>query len=357
MRRPIRHKIGALLLGNYEQHLDHLAPLAHILDIPLLITEQPLFKLAQSFYPNSKLHFLPFSHFNEVCAQFDALITCHPAPILDPELFVARQMSQKKIPTIWIPHGNSDKGRHSYYMEALENEQFAILPGEAMVHFLKEKNAFNNLTHHSLIGNYRYYYFKEHLKPLTLPNKTILYAPSWQPEDKTTLLTAEFEKIALINEYNVIVKPHPNTFKLSNPSLLKALLHLEEKPNIHLLKNSPLIFPILASVDLLISDTSSIAYDFLTFDKPMIFIQHDEKRHMEKGANQIQSAGRSVKHDQLDQIESIISEELYRDHYSNSRKKLYSYTFSSPPAGMTLQSFIRGEMADITEHFKLPHSS
>ena len=138
----------------------------------------------------------------------------------------------------------------------------------------------------------------------TASGKTILYAPTWNHSDVVADLPLLLKNLP--PNYNLLVKLHPNT--------LNKLPHLPEQyPDIPFISDIPTIFPILDKTDILITDTSSIAYDFLAFDRPLYFFTSDRTPIHRTGY--ITSP-------------KTLPKDLERpDIFDDARKELYSYTF------------------------------
>ena len=136
-------KAAALIYGDMAHHLDHLAPLCELLGIPLIVTEEHLHASAKKDYPFIETHYFGYDVNAERLIQAVDVIFCStPRIMFDEVFFFAQALLQKKVHTIWCPHGNSDKGHHSYFMQALENEEVALVYGQKMIDFLTEKQAF-----------------------------------------------------------------------------------------------------------------------------------------------------------------------------------------------------------------------
>ena len=70
--------IAALNTGSDDHLLDHIAPMADLLQIPLILSEERNFQLAKIYYPHVHAELredLEFS-IKELAERFDALIEC-----------------------------------------------------------------------------------------------------------------------------------------------------------------------------------------------------------------------------------------------------------------------------------------
>jgi hypothetical protein len=326
---------SGFIYGSQEHHLDHLAPLCALLNIPLIVTDETLLSLAKEYYPGLTVFFIsPLEVAFYLLERFPILFTTMPAPMVK-ALFLLNQNSPL---TIWCPHGNSDKGQNSFFMEALKEEKILLLYGNKMQDFLKEKEALSKESMCFFVGNYRYLFYKQHrlfyqtlcqqlLSKLPPSQPTYLYAPTWQDHEKVSSFSLALPHLleTLPSTINLIIKLHPNTLLKDNLSLEKLRWKYEDKPNILFLERFPPIYPLLEAVDLYIGDTSSIGYDFLSFNKPMFFLDIEDS----PTSRYLYQCGPVFKKKDFPSIYSLI--QLYlkdEEVFSPLRKAVYNYTFA-----------------------------
>lgn len=325
---------AALLYGPSEHHLDHLAPLADFYDIPLIVTQEEVVELAKRYYPAVNVQHvdylrLPF----HLLDKYETVFSCLPRVSVEEICFLAQAFSKKRIATIWCPHGNSDKGHASPFMEALCNEERALVYGDRMVEFLKNKGAFDQLKQCEKVGNLRYAFYQKHksfyqalvekeILPLLKKGvPTILYAPTWQDCENSS----SFEDIAPIlveklpANFNLIVKPHPN-----------QLNTCEQDGRTLFLENFPPIYPLLDLVDIYVGDMSSIGYDFLAFQKPMFFLNQNMRDLKNDPGLYLYQCGTVLEPEDYAHIFQIIEKATPHDKelFLKVRQKVYSETFS-----------------------------
>lgn len=111
--------------------------------------------------------------------------------------------------------------------------------------------------------------------------KIILYAPTWKGKNhlNPTIDLEEYKKLqnALVSridmeQYQVLIKPHHVVFKKSNP---------EQRKGIKVIPPSIDTNELLSIVDVLISDYSSIYFDFLITGRPVLFYIPDLEEYTE----------------------------------------------------------------------------
>ncbi|QCW99349.1 glycosyltransferase [Aggregatimonas sangjinii] len=113
----------------------------------------------------------------------------------------------------------------------------------------------------------RYDAEKEQLLKEHHTDKIILYAPTFSPSlTSAEDLLGEIEKLAVQTGYLIFIKFHD----LMDVQFIEAYKTLSEKYGNIIFKEEKNIIKYLLQADLLISDTSSVIYEFLLLDKPAI---------------------------------------------------------------------------------------
>ena len=258
---------AGLVEGKQHHHLDHIAPLCALEEIPLILTDDELFDLAQKYYPDLEaLYFPPHQAPDALVSAYDTIIVSTPRVLFDQIYYLSQALHGKQVRTIWCPHGNSDKGKSVPFFEALADEELLLTYGPKMERFIREKGI--TVPFHQ-IGNYRYAYYQKHrdfydqlLPPKT--EKTILYAPTWQDAESLSSFPHVWKELLTPPEgVELLIKLHPNLYEQYPDEIAELRKHHK------LIENFPPIYPLLARTDLLIGDHSSINDDFLVFNCPI----------------------------------------------------------------------------------------
>src|SRR3990172_573500 len=335
---------AALIYGPEEHFIDHLAPLCELMQMPLIVTEEEIALLVDKYYPNVDVLLCDYLVVAQHLVQkFDLIFYSTPRDLFDEVFFFAQKLLNKKLHTIWCPHGNSDKGHQIIFMEALQKEEAALVYGQKMIDFMKKKKVFEQLKAYVVIGNYRYTFFKQNKKlyeqitakavlgKLAPAEKRILYAPTWQDCEKSSSFFEATPHLIeqLPEKHNLIIKLHPNLQK-QDPLKVEALLEkYRDHPSVLFLTNFPLIFPLLEIIDIYIGDMSSIGYDFLTFDRPMFFLNQNRRDPETDPGLYLFRCGVAIEPQDYSRIYRIIEDFLQFEtlDYSRKRKEVYEYTF------------------------------
>lgn len=272
--------------------LDHIAPLAELMGMPLIVTEEGSGELARCYYPQVETRLMPDLEFRlaEIAEQFDVLFECkYWAPHLKT---VFKNLFGKEMRLVFCPHGQSDKGYGAPLLAPYATQDAVLLYGELLVGMLKELGVWPSLWRYALVGNYRLSFYQKHRAfydelasrqvPLNPKNRTLLYAPTWRDADGATSFFKQGAEVIsqLPSEWNLIVKLHP-LLEQRDPAFFYSIAALaDKKPNAFLVHEFPPVYPLLAKADAYLGDASSVGYDFLHFEKPLFFFSSDRKARL-----------------------------------------------------------------------------
>lgn len=298
-------KHAGLIYDDSSHFLDHLGPLCALLKWPLILCEPTLAELARTYYPDLEVIEIPIWDLKLP----KTIVTCDTQP------FLRSAFPGQRTESLWLPHGNSDKGWNSPFFEALKEEKGVLVYGQKMIDFMAQKNVFPKTVR---IGNFRWEYSLKQ-KPFELPpGNHFLYAPTWDDAENNCSFWEAFPHLTkqLPSNCHLLVKLHPNTVRKFEPELQALKGRYARRKNILFLPEYPPIYPLLRECTAYIGDMSSIGYDFLIFDKPMYFLKSNP-------ALPLHRCGTA--------IDAKTFDFSFKDDFSASRKALYKYTFDSSP--------------------------
>ena len=117
--------------------------------------------------------------------------------------------------------------------------------------------------------------FEQQIIDSIATEKTILYAPTFRDTNRFDRETPiEWEKLN-----NLLIKQNASfLIKLHRHDY--SIVMKEEYSNIRVLDNESDMYPLFTKVDLLITDYSSIFFDFLLTDKPVLFYPYDKDEYL-----------------------------------------------------------------------------
>ena len=116
----------------------------------------------------------------------------------------------------------------------------------------------------------KYLMFEQNIIESLTTKKTILYAPTFRDTDRFERKTPiEWERL------NNLLKKNDTTFLIKLHRHDYSMIMKENYSHIRVLDNESDMYPLFSNVDLLITDYSSIFFDFLLTDKPVLFYPYD----------------------------------------------------------------------------------
>lgn len=237
---------------------------------PLFIVEPSVADLARRYYP--ELEIVETDLWKMVLPR--NLVACDPYPLLQ-QVFSPEQLSGRRF--FWLPHGNSDKDS---FTEGMFQTEIPLVYGNQMIERLKKKGI---EAPYIRIGNFRLSYYREHqrfyegLLSQYKNGRNILYAPTWDDREKGNSFWTAFPTLAEQINDRLLVKIHPNTPAKYLAELTTLEARYAKRKNIVFLEEFPPIYPLLEISAIYIGDTSSIGYDFLSFNRPMLFLNSDDR--------------------------------------------------------------------------------
>lgn len=336
-------RVAAIVYGTNPHHLDHIAPLAHMLNIPLITNEQTIKDLTNKYYPKIDVQlWSDFQMTTQLIQNYERIISCLTrVPIILG--FNLPQFAHNKIfETLCVPHGNSDKGRvNNHMLKGLQEETEALFYGQKMLDYAKESNMVERLENYYISGNYRKYFFLKHRSFyddilineissfLQKEKKNILYAPTWDDQEKSSSFFIACNHMIdhIPDHYNLIVKLHPNLFKQNiDDQIDRVIEKCEKKANVFFLKDFPPIYPLLSICDIYLGDMSSIGYDFLYYQRPMFFFN---TQHLNNDSQYLHKCGTSIDMTEYTKTYKIIDAYLKNplEKHKKEQEKTYSYTY------------------------------
>jgi len=334
-------RCAAVLFGAELHHLDHLAALCDLLEIPLFVLDKQLEQIARVYYPFISVSFLSQKKLHQLCSTVDWIYTCTPRAIINLAIFPSPPSSLRSVLS---PHGNSDKGHTIQMMEAAACEERLLVYGQKMLDMFRDKKT--HLNNPILIGNIRYHLYIKYkdlfhsilnnqLDPFPFENKTLLYAPTWQDRERSSSFLEMIDWLVeeLPPHYNLIIQPHPNLYHQYPGKMEQLSLFAASHPRVVLLRHYCPVYPLLAVADAYLGDMSSMGYDFLAFDKPMFFFGNPQSHGQRPGtlssSHDLHRCGIKILPNCYASLFSLIDTYWNQTSFSSIRKDLYHYTFAS----------------------------
>lgn len=308
-----------------DTHLDHLAVICEVMQMPLIVTEESHAILCHTFYPHVKVieRHLSELTFDYIAHNYAAIFECGKfwAMELQP---VVKMLYNKTLRLIHCPHGNSDK---ESFLKDHVAQDLALIYGPQM------RELYSNRTGQFIeMGNLRAHYYEKHkshldqlaatkvFNQLDRKKKTILYAPTWVSNATPSSFFSSAETIIqmLSKDFNLLIKLHPLLEENHPGHFWHFLGKFESAPGVKIIQEFPAIYPLLAKTDIYLGDYSSIGYDFLYFDRPLFFLCEEKQGPLQK-------CGKNIL---LKELPNAINDR--QKHVSYARKATYAQAFGSP---------------------------
>ena len=115
---------------------------------------------------------------------------------------------------------------------------------------------------------------------------------------------------------------------LSEQNCLQAL---PDHSNIYIYPSGKNVYPWLADAAALVTDYSSIAYDFLLADKPIVYFQYDKQQYLQLRGNTLVSDDDFVAGETVTTVESLlVALRSEKELYAAQREKLRNKFETTP---------------------------
>ena len=269
--------------------LDHVVPLLQIMGFPLLVCDPYLKELTEIYYPGVEVIVAKDYCLDSQLERFDTYIYSEFYRRPTGYFQFGDFYSRRNVSSLFLFHGMGEKHGDLFWMEQLASEDGVLIYGPQFYEKLKEKNILGRINRLIFCGNYRAALYQGKAEPSgncraalnqeKVEPKGVLYAPTWtspvqhsgRSRHYSTVLE-DFEHVMReLEDFDVTVKLHPY-FEELYPKEARQM----QKSFV-----PPPIFPLLDRTEILITDHSSIAYDFLHFKRP-IFLFGEERPWAER---------------------------------------------------------------------------
>ncbi|MCK5148810.1 CDP-glycerol glycerophosphotransferase family protein [bacterium] len=160
--------------------------------------------------------------------------------------------------------------------------------------------------------------------------KNIVYAPTWSRGQGSLLKCFERFCLDIPQEHNLIIRAHP--YDMEKYVNVRALIDKHRLQNIYLVDPNEIeLIDNLAVADLLIGENSSLMYDWIFFDKPVILVKTGNKdleksRWATQKKFQVYSCGYTYNPGESN-INQLIDKSLYGHPFSDQIKYVRDRTF------------------------------
>ena len=324
--------------GDSVNHLDHLAPIAHFMDIPMVIDESFLVETMKTYYPQVEAIYVEHhAKLIEYLATHYDYLFCSCANYRRELSPMFEVIYRKKMEFWYCNHGHSDKP-----LDQFKHQNLIFTYGPHQEQRLKEENLLEGIEGSVRTGNYRFSYYhqfqsfyddlveKEIFSSFSKKQTTLLYAPTWRDLEKSTSFFDVGDAVIdqLPEHYNLIVKLHPWIIHYNPGHVYSLEEKYKDHPNIKVICLYPLILPLLNRTDIYLGDFSSVSYDFLYYNHPMFFFEGSERTSKRDNSTHVHNCGTLIPKATYSNLYGFIESHLEeKEKVKELRTQLYKEAF------------------------------
>ncbi len=168
--------------------------------------------------------------------------------------------------------------------------------------------------------------------------KVVIYMPTWRPyfHIKNPIDLDDLNDFAKKNDFLFIIKSHPFTrndnFYDSTFDEIKYKFSENYQENVLFYPATDDIYPLLSLSDLLITDYSSIYFDYLLINKPILFFIYDKDVYLEENGDfmldfdEYTPGKKIVSYTELrSSIVFNLKDDEFRNERENIKRKFFSF--------------------------------
>jgi hypothetical protein len=195
--------------------------------------------------------------------------------------------------------------------------------------------------------------------------RTVLYAPTWEGEDEPNNYTsvdvygARVAEAALaLPRVRFLYKPHPRVADSLDPGVRaghrSVVEAIERAGGPHQVLVGRDVLEVLQVADLLVTDVSSVALDFLYLrpDKPLVVSDRRNDRTALLAESPMVRAAHVLDASTVGDLEADLARLLEHDPMASERPAVRSHYFGDRPPGQSLERFVAAVEEIIEEHEK-----
>jgi len=184
---------------------------------------------------------------------------------------------------IYLFHA-SNSTHKQFTKSSFDNYDVIFCNGPYQNKELRYLEKYNNKQEKLLINTgYLYFDYLKNKSNISLKEKNILIAPSWNYSEENffTKICSKLIKQLLVDDLKVILRPHPEHYKRYKKTIELILSENKHDENF-ILDNEPENIKSMNKASVLITDCSGIAPEYLfTYKKPIIYFNEYPKIHNE----------------------------------------------------------------------------
>ena len=228
-----------------------------------------------------------------------------------------------------------------YRMFGIDYYDAILLSGEYQASDIRQLEEIRNLPNKELeiVGIPYMDVMKERVLKEKIENQseiTVLLAPTWGPSGILSLYGEKMIDAILKTGYNLVIRPHPQSFKSEVEMLEKLMNRYKDDSRVQWNRDRD-NFDILNQSSILVSDFSGVVFDFtLIFDKPIIYTNSEfdlsiyDAWWLEKDLwtqSALPRLGKQITDDNIEKMDELIKEVLSSEEYKKGREEVRNETW------------------------------
>jgi CDP-Glycerol:Poly(glycerophosphate) glycerophosphotransferase len=272
----------------YPHHVEHLAPVCAMLGAPLVVCDSAGQERAVASYPRLEPVVVRNFAMPEGIRRVQRALRELDADVIFCSDLIARRTLRAyfrdwpaKPRVVHVPHGFSEKMQR--WSRDIAFQDIALMLGRHAIDQLRAMGVTAAECTMVVAGNLRRAWYAQNRAFFTArriawglpddPRRTILYAPTWDDRIGSTSFFSAFTTLleGVPRGSRLVVKLHPH-LEQKAPQVTALCARAAGRDDVIVLRNCPLVLPILDVADVYIGDMSAMAYDYLGFDRPMFFL-------------------------------------------------------------------------------------
>lgn len=252
---------------------------------------------------------------------------------------------------VHLNHGESDKvSMASHQARAYDR---VVVAGQAAIERYRANLLEPDATHLLEVGRPQIDLLPPH-RPRSDGRTQVVYAPTWEGGrdlmDYSSVATMGegIVRALLAGGFAVIYRPHPKLGARSERASAahRSILRLMDRaarqadPGVHRISRDEPLGDVLACADVLVTDVSSVAMDFLPTGRPLVLTRPETDGQETSTSSEVIEAGMSLPPEEVDDLAGLIHRTVEEDPRRADREALAHRYFGDTTPGASTDRFL-----------------
>jgi hypothetical protein len=292
-------KLAYLAEGNRQ----HAFPVQALLDV----RPAPVFSngktLAASLQNAPEVHVHPPGELGAALKAHGIDVVISTSQLLFPRQL---KLAHPGLRSVFVGHGESDKTHDAQLKQRFVhnpvNEQFDLLLLASYEHFRAQTN-----PRKRLVGYLKHDLFSRRGYAARAGERRVLWAPGWGRHNAARYWTQRVVQATAALDLRLDIHLHPHSYSAEPDITRQVQLEMLRHDHVRVIQSADILGP-MSRASLMHGDVSSVCYDWLLFDRPIVFLDHrglaiaEEKQLFDVGVTATEGSD----------LRGLIAEELAR---------------------------------------------